>query len=188
MPLSSAMGDGEFDSGGSGRGGSGGGGGGGGGGDSSNGSSGSGGGGGGGWCIRWRAAAASFDGGHATTSRSATTGQENGTTRGREGEATRVDATASRSKMTRGRAVRGQREGSATRGDATTSRRNETMRGQRSDRTTRGQGGGTMRGREGGATRVDATTRRRKTTRERGSKRATRGRYDKRLRNNQPVR
>ncbi len=79
LPLSLAMGDGEFDSGGSGGGG-GGGDGGGGGGDSSNG--GSGGGGGGGWCVRWRAAAASFDGGHATTSWHTPTGQENGTTRG----------------------------------------------------------------------------------------------------------
>ncbi len=102
MPLSLAMGNGEFDRGGSGGGGCGGDCGGGGG-DSSNGGSGGGGGGSGGWCVRWRVAAASFDGGHAITSRSATTGQENGTTRGREGDTTRVDATASRSKTTRGR-------------------------------------------------------------------------------------
>jgi hypothetical protein len=103
------MGNGKFDSGGSGSG-CGGGDGGGGGGDSSNG--GSGGGGVGGWCVQWQAAAASFDGGHATTSRRAPIGQENGTTRGGEGDATRVDATASRSK---------------------------TMRGRRSERTTRGR-------------------------------------------------
>ncbi len=103
MPLSLAMGDGKFDSGGSGDGGGGGGGGSGGGDSSNGGSGGGGGGGGGGWCVRWRAVAASFDVGHATTSRRAMTGQENGTTRGREGEATRVDATASRSKTTRGR-------------------------------------------------------------------------------------
>jgi hypothetical protein len=105
LPLSLEMGDGEFDSGGSGGsgGGDGGGGGGGGGGDSSNGGSGGSAGGGGGWCVRWQAAVALFDGGHATTSQCATTGQENGMMRGQEGEATRVDATASRSKTTRGR-------------------------------------------------------------------------------------
>jgi hypothetical protein len=96
------MGDSEFDRGGSGGGGCGGDGCGGGG-DSSNGGSGGGGGGSGGWCIRWRAAVASFDGDHTTTSRRAMTGQENGMTRGREGDMTRVDATASRSKTTRGR-------------------------------------------------------------------------------------
>jgi hypothetical protein len=96
------MGGGKFDRGGSGGGGCGGDGGGGGG-DSSNGGSGSGGGGGGGWCVRWRAVAALLDGGHATTSWHAMTGQENGTTRGREGDTTRVNATASRSKTTRGR-------------------------------------------------------------------------------------
>ncbi len=102
MPLSSAMGDGKFDSGGSGGGG-GGGGGGGSRGDSSNGGSGGGGGSSGGWCVRWQVAGASFNGGHATTSRRAMTGQENGMMRGQEGEATRVDATASQSKTTRGR-------------------------------------------------------------------------------------
>ncbi len=102
LPLSLARGDGKFDRGGSSGGGCGGDGGGGGG-DSSNGGSGGGGGGGGGWWVRWRAAVASFDGGHATTSQRATTGHENGTMRGREGDTTRVDATASRSKTTRGR-------------------------------------------------------------------------------------
>ncbi len=72
--------------------------------------------------------------------------------------------------------------------DATTSRCNETTRGQRSDRTARGEGGGTTWGWGGGATRVDATTSRGKTTREQQSKRTTRKWYDKRRHNNQPVR
>jgi hypothetical protein len=87
-----------------------------------------------------------------------------------------------------GGAVRGRREGGATRENATTSRHYEKMRGQQSDRTMRGRGGGTTWGWEGGATRVDATTSRSKTMRERRSKRTTRRCYDERRRNNQPVR
>ncbi len=117
-----------------------------------------------------------------------TKGQEGGTTRGREGGVTGGNATTSRGKTTRGWRGERTREDGVTRGDATTSWRNETMIGQRSDRTMRGQGGGTTWGQEDSAIRVDATTSWSKTTRERRSKRTTRRQYDKRQCNNQPVR
>ncbi len=47
-------------------------------------------------------AAASFDGGHATTSQRTMRGQEDGMTRGQEGGATRGNTTTSLSKMMRG--------------------------------------------------------------------------------------
>jgi hypothetical protein len=60
------------------------------------------------------------------------------------------------------------------RGNATTSQGDETMRERCSERTTRGQEGGMIRGREGSTTRGDATTSLRKMTRGRCSKRTTR--------------
>jgi hypothetical protein len=60
------------------------------------------------------------------------------------------------------------------RDDATTSRCDETTRGWRSQRTTRGQEGSTTRGREGGAARGNATTSLHKTMRRQRSERMTR--------------
>ena len=55
------------------------------------------------------------------------------------------------------RKMRGQDKGAA-RGNATTRWRNETIRGQCSERTTRGRECSVMRRRDGGATRGDTTT------------------------------
>jgi hypothetical protein len=74
------------------------------------------------------------------------------------------------------------------RGNPTISRHDEMIRGQYSERTMRGQEGSTMRGQEGSATTGNAATNRCKTTRERQSERMTRGRCNKRERNNKPVR
>ena len=94
-------------------------------------------------------ASASFDGGHATSSRHATRGQEGSVTRGREGGATSGNATTSRRKTRRWwrseRTTRG-RDGGVTRGDAATRWRDEITRGRRSERMTRGRDGGAMSG------------------------------------------
>jgi hypothetical protein len=97
-------------------------------------------------------------------------------TRGQEGGATRGITTTSRCKM-----MRGQRSERTTRGQRderqpTTSWRDETTRGQRSEIMTRGRECGTMRGRDGGTTRGSAATIRHDlTTRGRCNKRTLRG-------------